>query len=280
MTLGASEPTKSRTFRDTLLRVAPNWLAQGLEDGRESARYMYLIGLLFDLFAERTRQGILARFPATAPESALPLIGKDRRIIRGFEEPADSYRERLRIYLDTWRTAGNGFTLLDQLAAYLTGYEVRMRLVDDRGNWYTREPDGTRVHQFAQHNWNWDGESVDHGGAAWSRGWLIIYPPAELWTAEDVWGSGTWGDGGVWGMTAASEQVRTMRAIVRQFKPLHVKCMWMIFAWDPASFDPASPEPDGTWEHWSTHVGSVHRPARLDTASYADGTKPFRVGGF
>jgi hypothetical protein len=158
-----------------------------------------------------------------------------------------------------------------------TGAGCKFRTVDVRGNWYTRDVDGTESALLKQDNWDWDSGSRDDGASRWSRFWVIIYPPASLWVADSqVWGgpAEAWGDsslGHTWGSTATPEQVQTIRFLVDDWKPAHTRCVNIIVAFDPDSFDPASPEPDGLWERWSKNVGGVQVPARLDTARYWDG---------
>jgi hypothetical protein len=260
----------SKNFRNTISKIAPSWLTTG-----EGERVLYSLMLVCDAFAERARLGVLARFPERAPEDALGPIGRDRRIIRGINEAAESYAARLVRWLDDWRTAGNPFALMGQLRAYCNT-DLMIRTVDARGNWYTIETDGTPSFSIAQANWHWD----DSASTQWSRFWVILYPPATLWTEGAGWGDAdapAWGDNDVtWGSTATAEQVASIQSIVRAWKPAGTRCVNIIIAFDPASFDPtaavdATGMPDGLWKHWSKNVAGVQVPARLSTARYWDG---------
>lgn len=227
-------------------------------------------------FVERLRQGLYAKFPAHGPPDALAYIGRDRRIVRGINEPASSYRVRLLRWLSDHRVRGNPFALHDQLRAYLQT-DVMIRTVDRRGNWFTTAADGTRSVELDSGTWDWDAEDA----SSWSRFWVIIYPTAVgPWAVSGNWGdAGLWG-GGVWGAanktigtTATQEQVASVRQIIRDWQPDGTRCEWVIVAFDPASFDPATPDPDGTWGLWGKVDGAGNYvPARLRTARYWKGS--------
>jgi hypothetical protein len=65
--------------------------------------------------------------------------------------------------------------------------------------------------------------------------------------------------------------VRALQSIVADWKPAGTRCVNIILAFDPASFNPASPEPDGNWGKWTKKVAGVAVPSRLATARYLDG---------
>ena len=123
---------------------------------------------------------------------------------------------------------------------------------------------------LATGNWNWDNRPT-----AWSRFWVVIYT-GTLWpvttqrwgTTGAVWGSAP----NLWGSTAITqEQVATLQAIVNDYKPAGTVCQNIILASDPASFNPATPEPDGSWGKPNKISGGVAVPSRLATARYLDG---------
>lgn len=266
------------SFRTIRQFLAPRWLTEG--DGELIG---YSLDVVKDAFIKRLYLGLLARFPQNdptgtpAPSDALSAMGHDRRVVRGINESEESYSLRLIKWLDDRKTAGNPFTLLERLAEY-TGPGCKFRTVDVRGNWYTRDVDGTRSFKLAQGNWDWDGDPL--GASKWSRFWVICYPPATLWKPSSNWGDvagPSWGDQtNTWGSTATADQVATMRALVADWKLAGSKCVNIVIAFDPASFDPSaalsgSGMPAGLWEHWSRNVGGVQVSTRLATARYWDG---------
>ena len=252
-------------FRTTRKHLAPRWLTDG-----EGGLLGYALDIIKDSFAERARQALLVRFPeqgpdgTPAPADALAAMGRDRRVVRGINEADASYTPRLKAWLDDRKTAGNPYTLMQRLAEY-TGAGVSFRTVDNSGNWYHRAADGTRSALINQANWDWDGDT-----ASWARFWVIVYG---FRAAESTWGTGTWGSvsTGSFGTTTTEDEVTSMRALVKDWKPAGTTCVNIILALDANSFDPTAPEPDGTWGDWSENSGGTQVATRLDTARYFDG---------
>jgi hypothetical protein len=262
-------PARFRLLRRFL---GPKWL---VTDG-ESGLVGYSLDVVKDAFIQRLMLGLIARFPhqdasgRPAPSDALAAQGRDRRVTRGLAETGSSYAGRLLRWLDDSQSRGAPFALLQKLSEY-TGPGPSFRTVDARGNWYSRAADGTESAVLNTGNWNWDGPI----GARWSRFWVVIYPNG-LWSEyPNDWGDAAganWGEGlQTWGSTATPENVQTIRSIVADWKPQGTRCVNIILAFDPASFNPATPEPDGLWASWSKNVAGVQVPARLSTARYWDG---------
>lgn len=267
----ATPPARFRTVRGL---TNPRWLTEG-----EGELVGYALDLVKDTFIERLFLGLLARFPQNGPNGEVPpddaraLIGRDRRVVPAISETPQRLAERQLAWLDDRKTSGNPFTLMRKLAEYL-GPLPSYRTVDARGNWYRRTAAGVESSSLKQENWNWDGAAV---GARWSRFWVIIYPNG-LWAANTAnWGANTWGASGwgasneTWGSTAPIEHVTTVRAIVADWMPGGTRCVNIIEALDPASFDPTAPEPDGLWEYGAKTVDGVRVRSRPSTARYWDG---------
>jgi hypothetical protein len=228
-------------FRRLLVRAVPGWLAKG-----DGGKALWSIGTMFDAFAERSRQALLVRFPGFAPLDSLGAHGRDRKIIRGIDEPAASYAQRLVAWLDEHRVRGNPYALMRQIRAYAQA-DVRVRTVDRRGNWFTIDRDGTQSVRLAAGNWSWDEGDLSR----WSRFWVIIYPTAdgEPWAQNAAWGDPALWDTGLWGepqktigTTATQNQVTDIRRIVREWKPDGTRCDGVIIAFDDESFDPNGQE--------------------------------------
>jgi hypothetical protein len=255
-----------KRFRQLFRVLAPRWLTTG-----HGELVFYSLGLIMDAFAQRGRESILARFPDFAPDDALSRMGHDRRIVRGFDEPRETYSARLKRFLDDWKKAGMAPSILRQVLAYLAPHELIARTVNATGTWVTVDADGVVSQEvtWPTPNWDWDGDPD-----LWARFWVILYPPATLWDTDGTWGDpGTWGDGGTWGTTATPEQVESVRSIVRDWKPGAALAPYIIIAFDGASFDPESSAglPDGTWGTWGTGGSGARVPTRLDTARYWKG---------
>ena len=262
----------NQRFRRIWRWMAPAWLTAPYD----GAQVQYSLGVMLDAQVERTFQGTKARFPEHGPADALPFMGRDRKIIRGINEPAAAFAARLLRWLDDHRVRGNPFALLDQIRAFLQT-DMLVRTVDHRGNWFTVAADGTRSLLLDQGNWDWDGAAASQ----WSRFWVILYPPTSLWLQDDpaigdadLWAGEIGRAGYTIGSTATRDEVDGVRTLVRQWKPAGTLCLWIILAFAPTSFDPtagAPPNPDGDWGIWHERVDPAV-PVRLGTASYWDGS--------
>lgn len=249
-------------FRELYKTMVPSWLSSG-----EGEFVLYSLGIMLDAGLERLRLGTLARFPSQAPSDALGYLGRDRKIVRGINEPDAAYAARLIRWLDDHAIRGNPFALHDQIRAYCQA-DVMVRTVDRRGNWYTTAANGTRSVALKAGNWDWD------GGAAtqWARFWVIIYPTAagDPWSDITTWGG--WAETG----THEPDQVNTIRAIIQDWKPAGTRCEWVIVAYDAASFPGSStPNPGGDWRWFGLETGGAYDVVRTDTARYwrgVDGT--------
>lgn len=259
-------------LRDRLagLARAPWTLARNLY------RVLYACAIQFDALIDWCVMGIKCRFPELALPSALPVLGRERGIRRGFSETVTSYARRLTLWLLSILIKGSPYALMDQLAGYLIGHEVTIRVVNNAGTWYTRAPDGTRSWlRVTPTNWDWDAEPAN---GRWSRYWVLIYLPATLWVAKGKMGS-TGGKVGARrgmavGLTCTTEQGQTLRAIVGEWNPPHARCEWICLqldaaAWDPTELPGGAGMPDGTWANWG--IGTDRLPARLATGRYAAG---------
>lgn len=264
-------PARHRTIGPTL---GPAWQTGGEapDDGNESALVRYALDIVTDAVEEAAFQSMMVRFPqqdpggTPAPPNALAAMGRDRRVVRGINESADSFARRLKSWLTDRRTAGNPFTLMQKIAEYAGDGTVKVRTVDRRGNWFTREADGTRTYVLNEANWNWDGSLV----TLWSKFWVIIYPNG-IWEEGPAIGDGVVDDGAL-GATWTRDQVATVRFLVADWKPQGTRCVNIILAFDPASFDPTAPEPDGLWGNYSKVAAGTRVRSRLATARYMKGT--------
>jgi hypothetical protein len=263
-------------LRDSLDRVSPVFLR-----GPNGEKLRAGVTLVLDALVQLAEMGVKARMPDLAPEDALPLIGRDRRIRRGFIESSASYRVRLKRWLDDHRIAGSSFAVMQQVRGYMSPYTPRMRVVHTSpdgalAKWCTLNPDGTKeVHHQSPCNWDWDGQTT-----AWWRSWLIIYGSGTPWLQEPdyndtspvdaIWGS----DQFTWGSTAKADEVRSIQTIVGEWTAAHQIYQNIIICWDDSKFSPTGSGagyPDGTWGKWGKRVSGVSQPSRASFAIYWDG---------
>lgn len=263
--------------------LGPPWLTRerfliGDVEIESDNRVLYTTGTFFDTQVDRVVRGVIARYPGGgAPEDALPYIGRDDGIIRGPEEVRESYEARLVRSIDDWRTAGIAWSMLEQLRAYCTPHAVRVRIVNEHGNYYQIDRDGSRSRSKGL-AWNWD----DHP-ERWARFWVHLYmtdeSPSKPWAPlaglgdANLWG-GEVGDPAItMSSTARTSDVAAVRSIVRSWKPAGSRCVkvCIIFVDDAAAFELdaiAPPAPDGTWGWPSANVGGVQVATRSTDAIY------------
>lgn len=258
-------------LRDSFDHISPPWHLGPVAKKLRSAIMYALDGQVVI-----ATEGVKARMPELAPEDALPIIGRDRRIVRGFLEGSASYRARLIRWLDDWRKAGSPYAIMGQVRGYTVPSTPRTRIVQTNGtvaNWYTIETDGsTEWHRANVTNWDWD------GGTDWSRFWVIIYSVSGPWVPEGDWGGAgeVWGDtSGTWGTSAMIEEVQSTQRIVADWKPATATCTNIIIAFDSSKLSPTaspgSPMPDGTWGKQYKISGGNAVPSRDTQLRYWNG---------
>ena len=261
-------------FRESMLATAPPWLAVG-----DGARLLDTMGAMIDAHVDWTRHGLRARWPSYGTADSQAAIGRDRRIIRGFAESSDAYAARLRGWLDSWLLAGNPFEILRQIKGYLSPFELRARIVNNGGSWYTIQADGSREFVLGAANWDWDSETL--AGNNWSRFWVILYPPTTLFdrlpNLDDpaLWGGALNTPGYTIGSTATPEQVASIRQIVNDWKDEKSRCQSIIVSFDDALFDPAdagAPNPEGWYGNASRVISGVRTATRSGDAIYWPGS--------
>ena len=253
----------SITFRRMIANKLPAWLRSG-----EGGLVAYTLAWMLDAFRDRARLAIFVRFPQWCPPDALAPHGRDRGIVRGIYDTDESYAARLIPWLDYHKRRGNPWAMLEQLQAYCGG--VMVRTVDRRGNWFTIAADGTQTYTPATGTWIWDSTAAS---PEWARGWVIIYCTNGVPFSEgpklgdtSLWGGAIGTEGYTIGSTATPGQIAALRAIVEDGRPAGFHAEWIILAFDPASFNPTSPEPDASWAGWAK--GSPAVASRLSTARY------------
>ena len=265
------------TYRDSILRAAPAWLQRAW-----GSRLLYGLAIQWDALTDATVLAVKLRLPQYAIADAVPLIGRERGIRRGFDESAEGYAARLVRWVDDRRIKGNPFALLAQLKGYFAGYSGDMHVVNVYGMWHTLKADGTKWSYFGD-NWNWDGDTE-----AFSRYWVIIDNPtndvtsAPLWTVDGTWDSGgTWGDDPThgWGLSITLDQVDSLQGIVADWNSPHEKPVNIIVNFEPTAFDPEAPydmhnngQPHGSWGEWHVTIYDYSIRSRYDMARYLDGT--------
>jgi hypothetical protein len=248
---------ETTTFRESVKNVCPSWL-----QGFWGYRFLYSTAIQLDAISEALRQGVLARMPGYGTREALPYIGNDRQILRGFQETDAAYIQRLQQAIPTWKLAGNSYSIIGQLAGYVSPYAPTIRYVvtgKDETNtsiadYVTLQAGATSYSRRsgANFNWDWDGQLNNY------RFWVILYllNPGGLFGPVN-WGGFSYGDGSTWGGSATAGLVQDVRAIVSKWKAGGTQCVNIIVA--PANvtatvFNPTNAPggnmPDGDWNNF------------------------------
>ena len=116
-------------FSDSIQAYSPPWLADDSPQsttnptGGVGGRFMFVLGLMVDVNLEKLDQAMRAHMPGQGTNTALPLLGDDRLIVRGLTETDASYAGRLSLSFDSWRFAGGDRGVLSNVLGYLLGAE-------------------------------------------------------------------------------------------------------------------------------------------------------------
>jgi len=263
-------------IRETL----SSWLPKRFLTSR-GFRYLYSFALVADATIEAALQGMAARLPGFGTPTALPRIGRDRGIKRGFAESDAHYATRLINFLAAQKKRGSAFELMRQVQGYLSPASPAIRWVITKANlgvsvWRTLYADGTTSTQITSPvNFNWDGRDATLA----TRAWLIIYStsPNNVWDQDGTWDDTatlTWDEDaaiGTWGSTATLEQIQGVRDIIRDWKGAQTLYSEILICFDDAAFDPGTsspPNPDGLWRYYHKVDAGVAVMARNEDTVY------------
>lgn len=161
-------------------------------------RYIGTMGLITDLSAEGARQAFLAHLPGNPQqaEDATAQSGSDAGLFRYRGESLASWASRVSNPWPAHEQAGTDVNLLREIDIW--GHIV-YPITWVSGQCYILEPQ-------------------------WAR--FVLFIPAGLlpWTGPPAYGGGsTYGDGSHYGVIANSEDLATLRRIVRKWKPSRSK---------------------------------------------------------
>jgi hypothetical protein len=268
--------SNNSNFFVTAAQLAPPWLTKGYDGSPgQGGRYQFLQGLAIDALIEKTNQGALASSPGlTLTPTSLPLIGADRQLLQGPTETQASYVARLLAWRQTWALAGNAWSIMKAVAAYLSPAFPDMFCVSDSWVWdyYSVDygPQSIAYPPFhynaiLSNNWNWDSatnyDAIRVSGGPWWRFWLIINsedPSAWVaqWPALGTAGQPTLGNAPNASLGFANKSsafFSTLLNRVFQFVPASAWLRWLLVNFDRSKLIPdalgpgGGIMPDGTW---------------------------------
>ena len=169
-------------FAVALVRRCPPWLQRAI-----GGAFIRGLGDPLDTVRDLTAEAVDARFPRATRPDALPYIGRDRKIIRGLNEPAATYAVRLRRWLTDHKTRGGPYALLRQLEAYYASSPRQIELVYHSGTRYTLDPttldvDGLGTITRDAITWRTGSDPLK-----WSMAWVFIrYDAAPAVTYDEA----------------------------------------------------------------------------------------------
>jgi hypothetical protein len=204
------EPLK--TFRDTLEQIVPTWLL-----GYVGKRYLYAHSLLVDAFGDALLSGVQTRFPGYYSNESLPIIGKERRILRGLSESDAAYAARLTQWLTDHAHRGSALAMLDQLYLHYQPDTFRIVLIARNGLTYDMAADGT-ITRYVLSDW-----SPDATPDRWAQWWLFYF-------------TDTWGD------SPSADDVSDIAAIPTAWNAAHALGNVMVFFTGAEMFDGFAPD--------------------------------------
>jgi hypothetical protein len=201
---------------------------------------LYAIGVHLDMLADWIVDGVKRRFPRadaglTAADS-IPMLGRERGIRRGHEEPDSVYAPRLERWWDAHAHRGGPYELLRQIHDYYAAAPFPVTLVYYSGRRFDMAADGTITRGLATGADAWP---PDADSARWGRWWLFYRWPDDLGD-RNKWGDGgRWGDGRVWGGSTAltHDLVADLRLIPTEWNAAHTKGQIVLTDPDSTSID-------------------------------------------
>lgn len=238
-----------RSFATSLVQRMPPWLRRTV-----GGALVRGLGDPLDAVASLTREAAAARFPTADRPDALPVIGAERRIIRGPGEPAATYAGRLRLWLDSHRTRGGAYALLEQLFAFWRySLNVPIDVVAYSGGRESMDTSGAITRDII----DWTGDS----SGSWAQDWIFFHCPSAIDvaivadTGEEIVAST--GDTIIASIDLAAlggvlpaELVDEFKLVPSTWRPAHLKrCTIVLLFSGNGLWDYEPPLP--TWDEWS-----------------------------
>lgn len=232
------------TFRSRFASFLPTWLK-----GFYALRLFWAIALHFDAVVEMAVRAIKLRYPNVYSNETLPLLSRERKMIRGKYETDEQYGERLDQAWQAHSLRGGPYALLEQVWFHYRPNNFEATLIYPGGAEFVLHVDGT----IARSNVYLGTELAPDQWANW---YLVLAWPTDIaddgtWDGDDA----IWDDGGVWDYSIddlSAAEVDDLRAVPTAWNAEH--CFGHVVLLGPSvelwDF------PDGTWdegdEDWDT----------------------------
>lgn len=217
-----------------ILRAVPRWLTRV-----RAARLLQGIGDFFDAESVKADEAVRARFPRAEVPSALPYIGRERRIRRGPGETGATYASRLLRWWDAHRARGSAYEMLRQLRDFWRASpeveEIHVVAHSGRRHWV----DMADADTFTRDSVAWLPGPIDE----WAHVWVFLYtdgPPDTASTlvthagdilvthlGDDLVAITDLSGGGA----LAEEEAELYRAVPREWSAGHIPYVTVVLRW-------------------------------------------------
>lgn len=243
----------SSLYRAQLPQVFPPWLRRIV-----GTQLLAGIGAILDEQVDRLADGVKLRFPGVGDASALPYLGRDRRIRRGITEGDASYASRLRQWLDAHRIRGGPYALLEQLRAFwLSDFNVRIDVVYRNYNrrfWIGT--DGVITGDFIT---GWGGDD-----GPWARTFHVFFHLGDQSDANNALVTGTGAelvtdDGDtivapiVNAESISAVDAEMFKLVPREWSAAHIQYVTIVLLYEAGGVEARCwnyPQPVPTWADW------------------------------
>jgi hypothetical protein len=220
--------TTLQTFRDTLRRILPPWLQHG-----NAELIMFAIGVHIDAIADATVAGAQLRFPGFNG-TALPLLGRERRIARGRKESNATYAARLTRWLTDHQRRGGPYAMLAQLHAYYAPDNFPIELIYTSGRRFSMDVAGNVVRDDPDTSLPLDAWGIDpYPPEKWAQWFLVLHWPSAI-KAEGTWDDdpAPWDDPTtVWDLNITPADMVDIRLVPTEWNAAH--CIGWVRLRDP-----------------------------------------------
>lgn len=275
-----------RGFKDSLRQFVTQWLADRpthLSAGRVGFQFLYTIAGLADDAIEAIWEGTYAAQPGSDSRvDNLSLLGQSRARIQGETETNAEFIVTLQHWLTDLRGQADDAGLAKELNRWFAGNPM-VRVINRKGLYTTcTMSGGVQTVSQVTAAWDWDSQSNPErgtgtpNGVGWFDYWIVVYPLSSSvspWTSYVAttghWGDGQAGPGSVCGigLTVTPAEVDVIRTLITKWKGAHITTRCLIWSYDNAAFDPATPtragNPDGSWGRWFNTVTLLASRNRL-----------------
>jgi hypothetical protein len=227
-----------KTFRDLVRRRSPPWLQRGLAE-----KILYSIAIQLDAFGDALDAGVKLRFPGVYSAESLPVLSRERRIIRGRNEGELPFSARLARWFVDHRYRGGPYAMLTQLYYHYLPTLITIDLLYANGRRYRLDSvllaGGTPIDEAITRDLT-GFVPVDGDTAKWARWWLIFYTDQ-------------------WAVTPPTDtEIQDLRLLPRAWNAAHCFGTIVLF---PGTGELWNWPPGRTWNElgtWNVTGGTTH----------------------